>query len=45
VDAHDVLFCRVVALQRSDCADKLIYFARDYRAGLPGLTAPMAAAP
>ena len=37
VGTHDVLFCRVVALQRSDCADNLIYFGRDYhvvRAGL-----------
>ena len=30
VDTHDVLFCRVVALQKSDCADNLIYFGRDY---------------
>jgi flavin reductase len=30
VGTHDVLFCRVVALQRSDCADNLIYFGRDY---------------
>jgi flavin reductase len=30
VDTHDVLFCRVVALQRSDCADNLIYFGRHY---------------
>jgi flavin reductase len=30
VGTHDVLFCRVVALQRSDGADNLIYFARDY---------------
>jgi len=30
VGTHDVLFCRVVALQRSDCADNLIYFDRDY---------------
>ena len=30
VDTHDVLFCRVVALQTSDCADNLIYFGRDY---------------
>jgi Flavin reductase like domain len=40
VDAHGVLLCRVVAaLQRSDCADNLIYFGRNYRAGRPGLTA------
>jgi flavin reductase len=31
VDTHDVLFCRVVAMHRSDCADNLIYFARDYQ--------------
>ena len=30
VGTHDVLFCRVVALQRSYCADNLIYFNRDY---------------
>ena len=30
VGTHDVLFCRVVALQRSDAADNLIYFGRDY---------------
>lgn len=30
VDTHDVLFCRVLALQKSDCADNLIYFDRDY---------------
>ena len=30
VGTHDVLFCNVVVLQRSDCADNLIYFARDY---------------
>jgi flavin reductase len=30
VDTHDVLFCRVVALQRSECTDNLIYFGRDY---------------
>jgi flavin reductase len=30
VGTHDMLFCTVVALQRSDCADNLIYFARDY---------------
>jgi flavin reductase len=30
VGTHDVLFCRVVALQRSDGADNLIYFGRDY---------------
>ena len=30
VDSHDVLFCRVVALQRSECTDNLIYFGRDY---------------
>jgi len=37
VGTHDVLFCRVVALQRLDGADNLIYFGRDYhvvRAGL-----------
>jgi flavin reductase len=30
VGTHDVLFCSVVALQRSDCAANLIYFGRDY---------------
>ncbi|WP_164939946.1 flavin reductase [Bradyrhizobium zhanjiangense] len=30
VGTHDVLFCRVVALQRSGCADNLIYFGRAY---------------
>ena len=30
VGTHDVLFCRVVALRRSDGADNLIYFGRDY---------------
>jgi flavin reductase len=30
VSTHDVFFCSVVALQRSDCAANLIYFARDY---------------
>jgi flavin reductase len=30
VGTHDVLFCRVVALRGSDCADNLIYFGRDY---------------
>jgi flavin reductase len=30
VATHDVLFCSVVALQRSDCAANLIYFGRDY---------------
>jgi len=38
-DTHGVLFCRVVALQRSDCADNLIYFGCNYRAGRSGLTA------
>jgi flavin reductase len=32
VATHDVLFCRVVALQRSDSVDNLIYFGRDYHA-------------
>jgi flavin reductase len=30
VGTHDVLFCRVVALQRSGCTDNLIYFGRTY---------------
>ncbi|MBC9881688.1 FMN reductase [Bradyrhizobium sp. INPA01-394B] len=30
VGTHDVLFCRVVALQRSGCLDNLIYFGRAY---------------
>lgn len=30
VGTHDVLFCRVVALHRSVCADNLIYFGRAY---------------
>jgi flavin reductase len=30
VGTHDVLFCRVVALQRSDSVDNLIYFGREY---------------
>jgi flavin reductase len=30
VGTHDVLFCRVVALRRSECTDNLIYFDRDY---------------
>jgi len=30
VGTHDVLFCRVVALQRSLCTDNLIYFGRAY---------------
>lgn len=38
VGTHDVLFCRVVALQRSDGADNLIYFARDYHVVRAGLT-------
>jgi flavin reductase len=39
VGTHDVLFCRVVALQKSDCAGNLIYFGRDYHvvpAGVAG---------
>jgi len=32
VATHDVLFCRVVALQGSDSVDNLIYFGRDYHA-------------
>jgi flavin reductase len=37
VGTHDVLFCRVEALQKSGGSDNLIYFGRDYhvvRAGL-----------
>jgi flavin reductase len=30
VGTHDVLFCRVVALRCTACADNLIYFGRDY---------------
>jgi len=30
VGTHDVLFCRVMALQKSYCADNLIYFGRKY---------------
>jgi len=30
VGTHDVLFCPVVALQRSGCPDNLIYFGRAY---------------
>ena len=37
VGTHDVLFCRVVALQRSDSADNLIYFGRDYHVVPAGL--------
>jgi flavin reductase len=36
--SHDVLFCRVVALRRSDCTDNLIYFGRDYHVVRTGLT-------
>ncbi|WP_424578456.1 flavin reductase [Bradyrhizobium sp. USDA 326] len=32
VGTHDVLFCRVVALQRSGSTDNLIYFGRAYHA-------------
>jgi flavin reductase len=32
VGTHDVLFCRVMRLQKSDYADNLIYFGREYRA-------------
>ncbi|MBP0112099.1 flavin reductase [Bradyrhizobium vignae] len=32
VGTHDVLFCRVVALQRSCYTDSLIYFGRAYHA-------------
>ena len=32
VGTHDVLFCRVLALQRSACTDNLIYFGRAYHA-------------
>jgi flavin reductase len=32
VGTHDVLFCRVVGLRGSNCADNLIYFGRDYHA-------------
>ncbi|MBR1143134.1 flavin reductase [Bradyrhizobium sp. AUGA SZCCT0431] len=38
VGTHDVLFCRVVALRRSDCTDNLIYFGRDYHVVRAGLT-------
>ena len=37
-DTHGVLFCRVVALQRSDRVDNLIYFGRDYHVVPAGLT-------
>jgi flavin reductase len=37
VGTHDVLFCRVVALQRSDSVDNLIYFDRDYHVVPAGL--------
>lgn len=37
VGTHDVLFCRVMALQRSDCTDSLIYFDRDYHVVRPNL--------
>jgi flavin reductase len=30
VSTHDVLFCRVMALHKSDSADSLIYFGRNY---------------
>jgi flavin reductase len=30
VGTHDVSFCRVVAMHRSDRADNLIYFAHDH---------------
>jgi flavin reductase len=38
VGTHDVLFCRVLALRRSDGTDNLIYFARDYHVVRAGLT-------
>jgi flavin reductase len=37
VDIYDVLFCRAVALQRSDRVDNLIYFGRDYHVVPAGL--------
>ena len=37
VGTHDVLFCRVMALQRSDSVDNLIYFGRDYHVVPAGL--------
>jgi flavin reductase len=37
VGTHDVLFCRVVALQRSDSVNNLIYFGRDYHVVPAGL--------
>ena len=43
VGTHDVLFCQVVALQRSGCTDNLIYFGRAYHA--VGVTSSAAAGP
>jgi len=43
VGTHDVLFCRVVALQRSGCTDNLIYFGRAYHT--IGVTDPAEAGP
>ena len=37
VGTHDVLFCRVRALRKSDGADNLIYFGRDYHVVPAGL--------
>ena len=43
VGTHDVLFCRVVALQRFGCTDNLIYFGRAYHT--VGVTDPAEAGP
>jgi flavin reductase len=43
VSTHDVLFCRVVALQRSGRTDNLIYFGRAYHT--VGVTDPAEAGP
>lgn len=41
VGTHDVLFCRVVAVQRSGCTDNLINFGRAYHT--VGVTSPAGA--
>jgi flavin reductase len=43
VGTHDVLFCQVAALKRSDSADNLIYFGRAYHT--VGVTDPAEAGP
>ncbi|OSJ25727.1 flavin reductase [Bradyrhizobium japonicum] len=43
VGTHDVLLCRIVALQRSGCTDNLIYFGRAYHT--VGVTDPAETGP